>query len=72
MPTETIELESGRIWMTNVYKCKFFNSFVKGEIKNDLMKRVIVNGRIGNSWRFKKFERIIFIVNDINKKSIVS
>ena len=72
MSTDTIELESGRIWMTDVYECKFFNSFVKGEIKNDLMKRVIVNGMIGSTWCFKRFERITFIVTNINKKSIVS
>ena len=68
MSTDTIELESGRIWMTDVYECKFFNSFVKGEIKNDLMKRVIVNGMIGSTWCFKRFERITFIVTNINKK----
>ena len=71
MPTDIIELERS-IWMTDVYVCKFFNSFVKGEIKNDLMKRVIVNQMTGCSWRFKRFERTTFIVTDINKKSIVS
>ena len=28
---------------------KCFNSFVKADIKNDLMKRVIVNGMTGSS-----------------------
>ena len=30
--------------MTDVYECTFFNSSIEGEIKNDLMKRVIANG----------------------------
>ena len=30
--------------MTDAYVCKFFNEIVKGENKNDLMKRVTVNG----------------------------
>ena len=72
MPTDIIELGNRRIWMTDFYECKCFNSFVKGEINNDLMKRVIVNGMTGSSKRFKSFERITFIVTDINKKSVVS
>ena len=72
MPTDIIELESRRIWMTDAYVCKFFNSFVKGEVKNDLIKKVIVNEMTGSSWRFKRFERIMFTVTNINKKSIVS
>ena len=72
LPTDIIELESRRIWMTDVYECNFFNSFVKGDIKTDLLKKVIVNGMTGCSWRFKRFERMTFIVTNINKKSIVS
>ena len=71
-PTEIIEPESRRIWMTNVYTCKFFNEFVRGQIKNDLMKRVIINRMSGSSWRFKRFECITMIVSRIDKKSIIS
>ena len=71
MPTEIIELVSRRIWMTDVYGCKFFNSFVQGEINNNMMKRVIVTGTTGSSWHLKRFERVTFIATDINKKSIV-
>lgn len=38
-PTAIIELKIRRIWMTDVYTCKFFNEFVRHQIKNDLMKR---------------------------------
>lgn len=55
-PTEIIELKSRKVWMTDV--CKFFNEFVKGQIKNDLIKRLMINGMSGSSWRFKRFERI--------------
>ena len=55
-----------------VYACKFFNEFVRGQIKNDLMKRVIINGMSGISWRFNRFERITMIVSKADKKSIVS
>ena len=58
--------------MTDIYVCKFFNEFVKGEIKNDFVKRVIVNEMTGSSWRFKRFERVSNIVTDINIKPIVS
>ena len=48
-PTDITELGSERIWMTDVYVCKLFNEFVKGQIKNDLMKRVIISGMSGSS-----------------------
>ena len=48
-PTDISELGSGRIWMTDVYGCKLSNEFVKGQIKNDLMKRVIISGMSGSS-----------------------
>ena len=70
--TEIIELESRRIWMTDVYVCKFFNEFAKGQIKNGLMKRVIINGMSGSSWCFKRFEHITMIVTKAIKKSVVS
>ena len=58
--------------MTDVYTCKFFNEFVRGQIKNDLMKRVINNGMSGICWRFNRFERITMIVSKVDKKSIAS
>ena len=58
--------------MTNANVCKFFNEIVNGENKNDLMKRVTVNGMTSSSWRSKRFERIGMIVTDVNKKPIVS
>ena len=75
-PTEIIELESKRVWMTDVYiyvnflRLKY--KFVKAGIKNDLMKRVIINGMTGSSWRFKRFARISMIDTAVNKTSIVS
>ena len=58
--------------MMSVYTCRFFNEFVKNEIKNDLMKRLIINRMTGSSWCFKRFERISIIFTDVNKKYIVS
>ena len=66
-----LEQESRRIWMTDIYSCKFFNGFVRGQIKNDLMKRVIINEMSGSSWRFKRFDHITMIVSRVDEKSIV-
>ena len=41
---ESIISESTRVWMTNVYTAKYFNPYVRGAIKNDIVKRVITNG----------------------------
>ena len=70
-PIEIIQLKSRRIWMTDIYTCKIFNEFVRGQIKNDLMKGNIINGMSGSSWIFKKFERITMILSKFDKKSIV-
>ena len=58
---ETI-LEDRRIWLTNVYQFKYFNNFVRGEIKDEIIKRIIVNGQTGSSWLFKRFNRLNVIV----------
>ena len=70
-PIEIIELESKRVWLTDIFTCKFLKQYVRSEIKNDFLKRVIVNGMTGSSWRFKKFERLLIIDTGINRKASV-
>ena len=47
-PAEIIQLEqeSKRIWMTDIYSLKFFNGFVRGQIKND-------NEKGNNQWNVR-------------------
>ena len=59
---ETVVLEDKRVWLTNVYQFRYFNKFVRGEIKDEIIKRVIVNGQSGSSWYFKRFNRLTIIV----------
>lgn len=33
-----------------------------GELRDEITKRVIVNGQTGSSWYFKRFERLNVIV----------
>ena len=65
-PTQIIELESKRVWLTYIFTCKFFNQYIRGKIKNDFLKRVRVNRMTSSSWRFKRFERLLIIVTDVN------
>ena len=51
-----------RVWLTTVFHFKHFNQFVRGEIKDEIVKGVIVNGQTGSSWYFKRFNRMIIIV----------
>ena len=51
-----------RVWLTNVFRFKHFNQFVRDEIKDEIIKRVIANGQTGSSWYFKRFNRINVIV----------
>ena len=71
--TEIINLEYTRLWLTNIYMGCHFNSYVRGEIKNDILKRVIFNGATGSIWIFKRFNRLqIMAIDKANFKTIVS
>ena len=47
--TEPVELENTRFWLTYVYVGRYFNDFIRGEMKKDILKKVIVNGSTGSS-----------------------
>ena len=51
-------LKDKRVWLTNSFNSKYFNDFVRGEIRDEITKRIIVNGQTGSSWHFKRFERL--------------
>lgn len=55
-------LTENRSWLTNVFRFKYFNEFLRGELKNEITKRIINNGLTGSSWFFKSFERKNVIV----------
>ena len=70
---ETVVLENKRVWLTNVYQFKYFNEFVRGEIKDEIIKRVIVNGQSGSSWYFKRFNRLnIIVVPSSDAKKLIT
>ena len=39
---ELIVLEDSKIWLTNTFSSRHFNNFVRGELKDKIVKRVIV------------------------------
>ena len=66
-------LEDTRVWLTNVYRLKYFNDFFRGEIKDEITKRVIVNGQSGSSWFSKRFNRLnIIVVPLLNELKLVT
>ena len=60
-----IILEDKWVWLTNSFNSKYFNDFVRGEIRDEITKRIIVNGQTGSSWHFKRFERLSVIVGPL-------
>ena len=72
-PSEIIELESKRVWLTDVFTGRYFNKYIKVETKSNFLKRVIVNGAMDSSWQFKRFNRLSVIVTDIDEaNSLIS
>ena len=47
--TEVVELENTRVWLTKYFVERYFNQFIRGEMKRDVLKRVIINGSTGSS-----------------------
>ena len=62
--TEIAKIENARVWLTNVYGEKYFNRFVRGQIKEDILKTVIINCTTGSTWLFKWFNKLQIIVTD--------
>ena len=54
----------------NVYEDVYFNNFIKSNLANDILERVIMNGISGSSWRFKRFDRLCITVNSKKLRSI--
>ena len=46
---ELLTLEDNRAWLTNSFNTKHLNTFIRREIKNEIIKRIIVNGQSGSS-----------------------
>ena len=65
-------LEDNRAWLTNSFNTKHFNTFIRGEIKNEIIKRIIVNGQSGSSCFFKRFERLSITTTPVNQIQLFS
>ena len=65
-----VEVTKSRVWQTNVYEGIYFNEYVKANLAPDILKRVIINGLNGSSWRFKRFDRLCLTVNSDEFKNI--
>ena len=61
------DLTNTRYWSTNVYEGFCFNDYIIAEIRSDILKRVIVNGLTGSSWRFNRFKHLSLKILDKNK-----
>ena len=67
-----VVLENKRIWLTNTYNAKHLNGFVRGQLRDEITKRVIVNGETGSSWHFKRFERLNLIFIPVSDAKLIT
>ena len=54
-----------RYWSTETYDGKYFNYFILFSLKQDILKRVIVNNMSGSAWYFKRFLYLAVNVLDL-------
>ena len=72
-PTEIIELENLRPWVTEVYFGRYFSNVVRQNMKQNILKRVIINGKTGSSWRFRHFNKIqLNVISRVDAKNLFS
>ena len=57
-----IILTDRRVWLTNVFDSRHFNVFVRGQVRDEIAKRLIVSDQTGSSWRFRRFEILTVVV----------
>ena len=64
------EITDGRIWQTKVYDGIYSNDFIKSNMANDILKRVIMSDMSSSSWRVKRFDRSSITVNSNELRGI--
>ena len=52
---------NSRYWTTSLYEGNYFNNLIFYGLKQEILRRVIINGMFGSSWHFKRF--ILLSVN---------
>ena len=67
---EFVDILDSLVWQTDVYSGIYFNDFVISNMANDILKRQIINGMTGSSWRFKRFDRFCITVNSDQESEI--
>ena len=48
-------IENKQNWTAETYDGKYFNDFIQFDLKQEILKRVIVNNISGSAWYFKRF-----------------
>ena len=46
-------IKNTRVWLTDTFTARYFNDYVKSEIRNDIVKRIMINGHTSSSWFLK-------------------
>ena len=57
-----------RYWTTETYDSIYFSNFIFYSLKNDILKRVLVNQLSGSSWYFKRFLNLTVKILDADIK----
>ena len=53
-----------RYWTTETYNSTYFNDFIFFGLRQDILKRVIINNLSGSAWHFKRFVYLALKVLD--------
>ena len=65
-----IPIFNTRYWSTEPYQTRYFNDYIFYSLKENILKRVIVNGISGSSWRFRRFIYLNLKTLDLDSKIV--
>ena len=63
-------ITDSRVWQTNMYGGVYFNDYVNANLERHTLRRVIMNGMTGSSWRFKRFDWLCITVKSDQYRGI--
>ena len=62
---------NSRYWTTSPYEGNYFNDFIFYALKQEILRRVIINGMCGSFWHFKRFILLSVKVLDNDAEAVV-
>ena len=66
----SIPILSTRYWSTEPYQTRYFNDYIFYSLRENILKRVIVNGTSGSFWGLRRFVYLHLKISDLETEIV--